>query len=280
MHKINLTPEMRSRRLALCFIDLIGSTAFVQKAGALKAARWLQYHDRLTRSLIHRHQGREIDRSDGFLLSFERISNALEFALEYQAKIPLKTRLQARIGLHLGDVIEVTQHELEIMGGAKPIELEGIAKNTAARIMSLCGPQQILLSHEAYQALRFKNHNPEIRLELMGLYSLKGISAPQRVYAAGSSTQALTPPQGHSKALRLGGPKKVKAHLRHLRFMEKVKWVILRLALIILIILAGFTLKGLLNPAFLNFFDIDHPPWNYPLKLKELINEPLQPPQP
>jgi len=70
--KPQLTPAMVERRLTIVLLDLIGSTAFVQRVGPMQAARWLQYHDRLTRTLIHRYGGREIDRSDGFLLSFVR----------------------------------------------------------------------------------------------------------------------------------------------------------------------------------------------------------------
>ena len=62
---------LKERNLAIVLLDIIGSTAFVQKVGAKKAAVWLQYHDRLARSLIYKYNGREIDRSDGFLLSFE-----------------------------------------------------------------------------------------------------------------------------------------------------------------------------------------------------------------
>ena len=70
----------QERKLAIVLLDLIGSTAFIRKAGAMKAAEWMQYHDRLARSLLYKYQGREIDRSDGFLLSFERPIDALNFS--------------------------------------------------------------------------------------------------------------------------------------------------------------------------------------------------------
>ena len=73
--------QFTERYLTMVLLDLIGSTAFVQKAGAMKGAQWLQYHDRLARSLVYRFNGREIDRSDGFLLSFERPLDAVNFAL-------------------------------------------------------------------------------------------------------------------------------------------------------------------------------------------------------
>ena len=101
--------EIKERKLAIVLLDLIGSTKFVQRVGAVKAAEWLQYHDRMTRTLMYRFDGREIDRSDGFLVSFERSIDAVNFALTYQATIPQRTKLNTRIGIHLGVVAEVTR---------------------------------------------------------------------------------------------------------------------------------------------------------------------------
>ena len=61
--------DLKERQLAIVLLDLIGSTAFVERVGAKDAAIWLQYHDRLARSLLYKFDGREIDRSDGFMLS-------------------------------------------------------------------------------------------------------------------------------------------------------------------------------------------------------------------
>ena len=93
--------SMRKRRLAIVLLDIIGSTAFVAKAGDVRASRWFHYHDQLTRNLVIKYNGREIDRSDGFLLSFESILDAVNFSLVYQDTIPKKTRLNTRIGIHL-----------------------------------------------------------------------------------------------------------------------------------------------------------------------------------
>lgn len=82
--------QMRERWLTIVLLDLIGSTAFVQKYGAQRAATHFQFHDRLARSLLYKYEGREIDRSDGFLCSFDRPIDAVNFALIYQKTIPLK----------------------------------------------------------------------------------------------------------------------------------------------------------------------------------------------
>ena len=75
--KVSTEVTMKERYLALVLLDIIGSTAFVQRNGAQVAAQWFQVHDRLTRSLVYRYEGREIDRSDGFLLSFNKTIDAV-----------------------------------------------------------------------------------------------------------------------------------------------------------------------------------------------------------
>ena len=92
---------MKNVTLAIVFLDIISSTKFVQKNGAVVAAAWFQVHDKLARSLVYKHQGREIDRSDGFMLSFDSIGHAVSFALAYQKTIPSKTPFNSRIGIHL-----------------------------------------------------------------------------------------------------------------------------------------------------------------------------------
>ena len=227
--------EIKERRLAIVLLDLIGSTAFVQRAGAMKAAEWLQYHDRLTRSLMYRFEGREIDRSDGFLLSFERPINAVNFALTYQSTIPPRVKLNTRIGVHVGNVAEVTQSELDTLGGAKPVELEGIAKNVAARTMSVCTAGQVLLTSEAMSAIKGRTNSftPKgTRYVCVGLYRFKGVREPVSLYAVGSTIQSLQPPPSSEKVKRLGGPKKVRSRARDRKILEWVWWIIPRLMII------------------------------------------------
>lgn len=279
MIQSTLTPNMRERRLTIVLLDLIGSTAFVQKAGPLKAAKWLQYHDRLTRSLMHRFSGREIDRSDGFLMSFERTIDAVNFALHYQAKVPLKTRLQTRIGIHVGIVAEVQQHELDVMVGAKMIELEGIAKNIAARAMSLSRAGQVLLTEAAFREVKGRTnaHTPKhTRYALAGLYRFKGVKAPITVYCVGVTTESLQPPQGSEKVKRLGGPKRVKSRLRHMRALELTKWIMYRLAALSALIIMAHLLKWIARPSARRLWGLDHAPWTWADPIRELIHTVIQ----
>jgi len=230
--------EYTERYLAIVLLDLIGSTAFIQSMGAMRGARWLQYHDKLARSLVYRFEGREIDRSDGFLLSFERPIDAVNFALHYQQSIPDKTKLGARIGVHWGKVVEVKQDELHTMVGAKSVELEGISKNIAARTMSLCQAGQVLLTVEAMQAVKRRTNTftPRgTRYALAGEYRFKGVRKPQLIYTVGATIESLQPPPSSDKAKKVAGPNKIKSKARDRKLIEWLFWALYRFAFAMLL---------------------------------------------
>mgnify|MGYP003142828069 FL=1 len=256
--------ELRERKLAIVLLDLIGSTRFVQKVGALKAAQWLQYHDRLARSLVYKFEGREIDRSDGFLLSFDRPIDAVNFALIYQQTVPPRTKLGCRIGIHWGCIVEVKQSELFTMTGAKSIELEGVSKNIAARTMSLCQAGQVLLTKEAMEAIKGRtNHwTPKgTRYACVGEYRFKGVREPQIIYAVGSTIESLQPPPSSEKVKRLGGPKKIKSRMRDRKVKEWLWWFLKKLALIILLWVISVFAPIIINPRARLINGLDH--WFY-----------------
>lgn len=229
----NAKVKMRAANLAIVLLDIIGSTQFVQRVGAVRAAKWLQYHDRLARSLVYKYGGREIDRSDGFMLSFETVNDAVAFGLAYQRELPGKTKLQARIGIHYGQIVEVQQAEAFVNANAKRIELEGIAKNIAARTMSVCGPGQVMLTKEAHRWLRQTRFmSKDTMVACVGLYRFKGVREPQELYAVGECVKALQPPPSSDKVKRLGGPKYIKKRARDRKFLEWVEWVFWRVGLV------------------------------------------------
>lgn len=224
--------KMREKQLAIVLLDLIGSTAFVQKNGARKAAIHFQNHDRLARRLLYKFSGREIDRSDGFLCSFESVLDAVNFALHYQTTIPAKTGIGARIGIHWGVIIEVHQDELFVANNAKRIELEGLAKNIAARTMSLCQAGQVLLTEEAFKIVRNRTNNQTPKGTMyacVGVYRFKGVSEPQVLYVVGSTVDSLQPPPSSEKVKRLGGPEKIKVRLRDRQIKDVLRWIYWRL---------------------------------------------------
>lgn len=249
--------KMVERKLAIVLLDLIGSTAFVQKKGAVFSAKWFQYHDRLARNLCYKFHGREIDRSDGFLLSFDSVLDAVNFALHYQREIPRKTGLQTRIGVHWGVVVEVYQADKYVGAGAKRVELEGISKNIAARTMSVCSAGQVLLTQEAFTIVKSRTNRftpKNTRYFCVGDYRFKGVRKAQRLYAVGETLSSLEPPKSSEKAKRLTPKKKVRVSFSKMTTREKLIWAyhkVLLIGLLWFIVLSYMTLSSPMMRDFL-----------------------------
>ena len=144
------TPQLRT--LVVC--DIADSTALVERMGDQNAANIIRKHDRLARALVEQHRGREIDKTDGFLLMFERPIQAAAFALDYQRGLKHMSAaegvvVRARVGIHMGDVVIWENAPDDVSRGAKPTEVEGLVKPVAARLAQLARPQQILMSSAA-----------------------------------------------------------------------------------------------------------------------------------
>jgi TolB-like protein/class 3 adenylate cyclase len=198
------------RTLLLC--DLVASTRLVERIGDSAAADLLARHDRIARDLLSTFNGREIDKSDGFLLLFERPIEAVRFAVAYQAELralgaEFGSEMTSRVGIHLGEVVLRANSPEDVARGAKPVEVEGLAKAVAARVMSLAGNGRILLTRAAYDfahrgAVGTKEEAP-LRWAEHGRYRLAGIEDPVEVCEVASPEGAeLTRPPDSEKARR------------------------------------------------------------------------------
>ena len=186
-------PAPLLRTLAVC--DLVDSTALTERLGDRGSAELMHKLDRLTRDLLYAYAGREIDKTDGFLVMFERPIQAVAFALAYQRLLRAEQEnehvpLQARIGIHVGDVVLWENSMDDVSRGAKAVEVEGLVKPVAARLMSLALPGQILLSGVAYTfALRAQGEldtsRPLPEWREHGRYLFKGVAEPMTVYEVG-----------------------------------------------------------------------------------------------
>ena len=203
-------PAPMLRTLVLC--DLADSTALVERLGDLHAAELFRKHDRLTRTLVHQHGGREIDKTDGFLMMFDRPIEAVAFALAYQRALRQLehggAQLRARVGIHFGDVIAWDNTPDDIAKGAKPFEIEGLVKPITSRLMQLALPGQILLSGVAYQlAHRGQDELGDAAATALwrthGRYRFKGLPDPVAVFEVGEKDIApLKAPPWSGKAYR------------------------------------------------------------------------------
>lgn len=188
--------------------DLVNSTALIDRLGDVEAARLMAAHDRAARGLHRAHHALEIDRTDGFLLLFERPADALAWAVAYLQLLEVEfDGMRARVGLHLGNLVLHYNTSEDIAANAKPIEAEGLAKPTAARLAQLALPGQILLSGETARIARRGQDGPGLS-ELVwrdhGRYRLKGISESIEVVEAGETGRApLRKPPSPSGSTRL-----------------------------------------------------------------------------
>jgi TolB-like protein/class 3 adenylate cyclase len=123
------------------------------------------------------HSGRVVKRTgDGFIAEFRSVVYAVRCAIEIQsgmgernAGVPAERRIEFRMGVHLGDVVEESDGDL--MG-------DGV--NIAARLEGVAEPGAICLSEDAYRQIKGRF---DITAADLGQTALKNIAEPVRVYS-------------------------------------------------------------------------------------------------
>lgn len=200
---------MRCTLKALVLLDIVNSTRFIERIGSARAAKVFFNHDKLVRTLIYRFGGKEIDKTDGFLILFDRCIDGVNFALAYHKTIPKRTTLQARIGIHWGEVVTKENEAVYVEQGAKKLEVEGLSKPIAARIMSLARGGQTLLSNEARRVSEHRTnaYTPQnISFKGLGKYKLKGVKVPMLVHAVGVKHSDFHLPEENDKVKKVARP--------------------------------------------------------------------------
>ncbi len=193
-------PDKMSEERALLLTDLVDSTQLAESIGDAAAAELNAAHDRVARDLLRQYKGREIDKTDGMLMLFEAASDAAAYAVAYHAAVrAMPVPLKARAGLHVGPVILRANSAEDVVHGAKPLEVEGIAKPVAARIMSLALGGQTLLSAEARAALG----KTPLRVQSHGHWRIKGIGEPVELFELGDEHAPFMPPPDSAKVYRV-----------------------------------------------------------------------------
>ncbi len=199
---------MKTDIRALLLTDVVDSTKMAARIGdAAMAALWAA-HDRVARDLLPQHGGREIDKTDGMLLMFDAAAPAVAYALAYQrALATLPTPLFARAGLHVGPVILRENSADDVARGAKPIEVDGLAKPTAARVMSMARGGQVLLTPEARaeldEAAAGGGALAGWTTTSHGHWALKGLAEPIEVFEVGDAATEFRVPEEGDKAYRM-----------------------------------------------------------------------------
>ena len=189
---------------ALLLTDLVDSTKLVESLGDAAAASLWAAHDRAARERLAAWRGREIDKTDGFLLLFDHVADALGYAVDYHRVLAdIDPRLRARVGIHVGPVTLRRNDPADVERGAKPLEIDGVAKPVAARVMALAAGGQTLLTAAAREAL---GDVVAARLEPVGHWQLKGVAEPVALYAVaaeGGDVGSLVAPADGDKGWRV-----------------------------------------------------------------------------
>ena len=129
----------------------------------------------LMSDLIQQHSGRVVDNpGDNLLAEFSSAVNAVECAVQMQnrlkkenAKFVEDKRLQFRIGINIGDVVQEGER------------IYGSGVNVAARIEGLADPGGICISRGMYDQVKDKL---ELGYDYIGEHDVKNIQEPVRVY--------------------------------------------------------------------------------------------------
>jgi len=189
---------------ALLLTDVVDSTQLSERLGDQAMASVWAAHDRVARDLLPAWRGREIDKTDGMLLLFGEAADAVQYALAYHRALgQLPVPLRARAGLHVGPVILRENHAADVARGAKPLEVDGLAKPTAARVMSLARGAQTLLTPEAHDALADWLAGSTLHSRSHGHWVLKGVLAPVELFEIGDDPAAFAAPPDGDKVYRV-----------------------------------------------------------------------------
>jgi class 3 adenylate cyclase len=175
-----------TRKLAAILVsDVVGYSRLAGADEDRVLARLRALRSDLIDPIIAVHHGRVVKRTgDGAIVEFRSVVDAVRCAIEVQtgmvernAGLSPEKRIEFRVGIHLGDVVEESDGDL--MG-------DGV--NIAARLEGVAKPGTICLSEDAYRQVK---QRLDLKVSDLGPTHLKNIAEPMRIY----SLEVSRPPQ-------------------------------------------------------------------------------------
>ena len=167
-----------TRKLAAILVaDVVGYSRLAAADEDRTLARLRGLRSDLIDPAVAAHHGRIVKRTgDGLIAEFRSVVDAVRCAIEVQiamvernAGVAADKRVEFRVGIHLGDVVEEADGDL--MG-------DGV--NIAARLEGIAKPGAICLSEDAYRQVKGRL---DLAVTDLGPTQLKNIAEPIRVYS-------------------------------------------------------------------------------------------------
>jgi TolB-like protein/class 3 adenylate cyclase/Flp pilus assembly protein TadD len=191
-----------TRKIAAILVaDVVGYSRLAGADEDRTLARLRALRSDLIDPTISVHHGRIVKRTgDGSVIEFRSVVDAVRCALEVQhamvernAGVALEKRIEFRIGIHLGDVVEESDGDL--MG-------DGV--NIAARLEGIAGPGAICLSEDAYRQVKGRL---DLAVSDLGPTQLKNIAEPIRAYSLQVGVPAEAKPASASAPEKSAAPR-------------------------------------------------------------------------
>jgi adenylate cyclase len=167
-----------TRKLAAILVaDIVGYSRLAGADEERILARLRTLRSDLIDPILAVHHGRVVKRTgDGAIVEFRSVVDAVRCGIEVQSGLaelntglPPEKRIEYRVGIHLGDVVEESDGDL--MG-------DGV--NIAARLEGVCEPGGVCLSSAAYEQVRDRVKETFVDL---GEKALKNIARAVHAYA-------------------------------------------------------------------------------------------------
>ena len=180
-----------TRKIAAILVaDVVGYSRLASADEDRTLSRLRGLRSDLIDPAIAAHHGRVVKRTgDGIIIEFRSVVDAVRCAIEVQtglidrnAGVQPERRIEFRVGIHLGDVVEESDGDL--MG-------DGV--NIAARLQGVAKPGGICISDDAYRQVKSRL---DLRVSDLGPVPLKNIAEPMRAYSleVGAPPAARSPP--------------------------------------------------------------------------------------
>ena len=168
--------EIKRKLAAIVFTDIVGFTALSAK-DEKKAIQLLDSQRQIFSLLIKEFKAtKHKEVGDGILLSFQTVTDAINFSISLQSKVRDIDDLNLRIGIHEG---EISLIESDILGDDV---------NIASRIEQYSPVGGIAISGKVQQDI---SSLPEYNTEFIGSPTLKGVSQKIEIYSSGGTYKFL-----------------------------------------------------------------------------------------